>query len=158
MERIHITEAGLEKLKEEINFLKKTKRVEIAERVQVAREHGDLKENAEYHAAKEELERCQSKINDLEVKLMNVLVINEDDIPTDKVYLLATVKLVDINNNEEMTYTIVPESDADWENNKLSVQSPIAKGLLGKAVGDTAKIEVPAGIMEYKVIEITRDS
>lgn len=156
MSKFYFTKEGLHKLKEEIKHLKNVKRPEVAHRVQVAREHGDLKENAEYHAAKEELQHLQNKINELEYKMMHATVIHGDDIPSDKVYILATVDLQDLKTKQRITYTLVPDSDADWENGKISVNSPIGKGLLGKAVGDIANIKVPAGELQLKVLEIRR--
>lgn len=156
MSKFYVTHEGLVKLKEEIQHLKNVKRPEIAGRVQVAREHGDLKENAEYHAAKEELQLLQSKINEMEMKVMNAVIVKEDDIPTDKVYILATVDLQNVKTKEKLTYTLVPDNEADWENNKLSVNTPIAKGLLGKKVGDVAKVKIPAGELELKIIKISR--
>ncbi|HMW33223.1 transcription elongation factor GreA [bacterium] len=156
MSKFYVTHEGLLKLKEEIQHLKNVKRPEIANRVQVAREHGDLKENAEYHAAKEELQLLQSKINEMEMKVMNAVIVKEDEIPTDKVYILATVDLQNVKTKEKLTYTLVPDNEADWENNKLSVNTPIAKGLLGKKVGDVAKVKIPAGELELKIIKISR--
>lgn len=156
MSKVYFTEEGLRKIKEEIEHLKKVKRPEVAHRVQIAREHGDLKENAEYHAAKEELQLLQNRINEMEMKLMNAVIVKEEDIPADKVYILATVSLQNVKTKEKMTYTLVPDSDADWESGKISVNSPIGKGLLGKAVGEVASIKIPAGEMQLKVLKITR--
>jgi transcription elongation factor GreA len=157
MSKIYVTHEGLQKLKAEVKRLKNVRRPEVAQRVQVAREHGDLKENAEYHAAKEELQLLQNKINELEYKIMHAVVIREDTIPTDKVYILATVELQDTKTKETITYTLVPDTDADWENGKISVNSPIGKGLLGKSVGEVARIRVPAGELNLKVLKIRRD-
>jgi len=154
--KIYFTLDGLKKLKEEVDFMKKVKRPEIAKRVQIAREHGDLKENAEYHSAKEELQLLQNRINEMELKLMNAVIVNENDIPNDKVYILATVKLQDMKTKEKLTYTLVPDTDADWENGKISVSTPIGKGLLGKGVGEVAKIQIPAGTLELKILKISR--
>ncbi len=157
MAKFYVTHEGLVKLKKEINHLKNVKRPEIAKRVQIAREHGDLKENGEYHAAKEELQHLQSRINEMEMKLMDVVVIKEDEIPIDKVYILATVNLQDIKTKEKLKYTLVPDTDADWENGKISVNTPIGKGLLGKSVGETAVIQTPAGEMHLKITKISRN-
>jgi transcription elongation factor GreA len=156
MAKFYITHEGLVKLKKEIDHLKKVKRPEIAKRVQVAREHGDLKENAEYHAAKEELQHLQNRINEMEMKMMHAVVIKEEDIPSDKVYILATVDLQNIKTKEKLKYTLVPDPDADWENGKISVNTPIGKGLLGKAAGEIAVIQTPAGEMQLKVLKISR--
>lgn len=157
MSKQYFTPEGLKKLREEVEYLKKVKRPEIANRVQTAREHGDLSENAEYHAAKEELQLLQNRINEMELRIMNATIINEDDIPQDKVYILATVDLENLKTKDKVTYTLVPDSDADWENGKISVNTPIGKGLLGKSVGETAVISVPAGELKLKVLSIKRE-
>ena len=157
MSKQYFTPEGLRKLREEVDHLKKVKRPEIANRVQIAREHGDLSENAEYHAAKEELQLLQNRINEMEMRIMNATIINEDDIPQDKVYILATVELQNMKTKDKITYTLVPDSDADWENGKISVNTPIGKGLLGKSVGEIATITVPAGELKLKVLKITRE-
>ncbi len=157
MSKQYFTPEGLRKLREEVEHLKKVKRPEIANRVQIAREHGDLSENAEYHAAKEELQLLQNRINEMEMRIMNATIINEDDIPQDKVYILATVELQNMKTKDKVTYTLVPDSDADWENGKISVNTPIGKGLLGKGVGEIATITVPAGELKLKVLKITRE-
>lgn len=157
MSKQYFTPEGLRKLREEVDHLKKVKRPEIANRVQIAREHGDLSENAEYHAAKEELQLLQNRINEMEMRIMNATIINEDDIPQDKVYILATVELQNMKTKDKITYTLVPDSDADWENGKISVNTPIGKGLLGKGVGEIATITVPAGELKLKVLKITRE-
>jgi len=157
MSKFYVTPEGLKKMKEEIKQLKSVKRPEITSRVQVAREHGDLKENAEYHAAKEELQHLQNRINDMEFKLMHAVIVKEEDIPSDKVYILATVNLQNIKTKEKITYTLVPDNEADWETGKISVNTPIGKGLLGKSVGDTAIIQVPNGEMQLKVLKIYRN-
>ena len=156
MSKFYVTHEGLVKLKTEIDQLKKVRRPEIAKRVQTAREHGDLKENAEYHAAKEELQHLQNRINEMEMKLMNAVVIKEEEIPLDKVYILATVNLLNVKTKEKVKYTLVPDTDADWENGKISVNTPIGKGLLGKSAGETAVIQTPAGEMHLKILKISR--
>ncbi|MBL7993879.1 transcription elongation factor GreA [bacterium] len=157
MAKFYLTPEGLKKMKEEIKELKNVKRPEITNRVQVAREHGDLKENAEYHAAKEELQHLQNRINDMEYKLMHAVIVKEEDIPSDKVYILATVNLQNVKTKEKITYTLVPDNEADWETGKISVNTPIGKGLLGKSVGDTAIIQVPNGELQLKVLKIYRN-
>jgi transcription elongation factor GreA len=157
MSKFYVTPEGLKKMKEEVKHLKNVKRPEIAHRVQVAREHGDLKENAEYHAAKEELQHMQNRINDMEYKIMHAVIVKEEDIPSDKVYILATVDLQNIKTKEKITYTLVPDNEADWETGKISVNTPIGKGLLGKSVGETAVIKVPNGEQHLKVLKIYRN-
>ncbi|MBX7150174.1 transcription elongation factor GreA [bacterium] len=156
MSKVYFTPEGLKKLKEEVTYLENVKRPEIAHRVQVAREHGDLKENAEYHSAKEELQLLQNRINEMKMKIVNAVVVDEESIPTDKVYILATVELQNVKTKDKFSYTLVPDNDADWENGKISVNSPIGKGLLGKGVGEIAKIQIPAGEMQLKVLKIKR--
>lgn len=135
----------------------KVKRKEITEAIAHAREFGDLKENAEYHAAKEAQAFNELNISKLSSKLAKVQLIDDLDIPDDKVYIGATVHLLDLKNNEELWYMLVSESEADFMENKISLGSPIGKGLLGKAVGDEVKIKIPAGELVYRVTKITRD-
>ena len=156
MSKFYVTPEGLKKMKEEIKHLKNVKRPEITSRVQVAREHGDLKENAEYHAAKEELQHLQNRINDMEYKVMHAVIVKEEDIPADKVYILASVDLQNLKTKEKITYTLVPDNEADWEAGKISVNTPIGKGLLGKAAGETAVIQVPSGELKFKILKIYR--
>jgi transcription elongation factor GreA len=156
MSKFYVTPDGLKKMKEELKHMKSVKRTEIAHRVQVAREHGDLKENAEYHAAKEELQHLQTRINDMEFKIMHAVIVKQEDIPSDKVYILATVNLQNIKTKEKITYTLVPDNEADWETGKISVNTPIGKGLLGKSVGETAVIKVPNGEQHLKILKIYR--
>jgi len=135
----------------------KVRRKEITEAIAHAREFGDLKENAEYHAAKEAQALNEIKIGELSTKLTKVQLIDDLDIPDDKVYIGATVHLLDLKNKEELWYKLVSESEADFMESKISVGSPIGKGLLGKAVDDEVKIQVPAGELIYRVTKITRD-
>ena len=156
-EKKYISIAGLKKLEDELKRLKFTERPTIVAEIKRARELGDLSENAEYHAAKESQGHLERKISELEFSLAQVEVLDTSDIPSDKVYLFATVKLRDLEDDEEITYTVVPLEEADIDEDRISVTSPIGKALLGKAVGDVVDIEVPAGTIKYEVLEITRE-
>jgi transcription elongation factor GreA len=152
----YLTQDGYAKLREKLDYLVKVRRKEIAKMLEHARSFGDLSENAEYDTAKHEQRMNEIQISELAVKLSSARVIGDGEIAGDKVYFGATVKLLDLNSNEELEYTLVSEDEADFLQNKISVSSPVGKGLLGKAENDTVKIEVPAGILNYRLIQITR--
>jgi len=152
----YITEAGYEKLKKELDCLIKIRRREIAQKIAIAREHGDLRENAEYDVAREEQAFNELKIQELSQKLAVARVLDESDIPSDKVYLGANVRLLDLGDKEEVEYTLVSDAEADILENKISVTSPLGKGLLGHSESEEVIIEVPAGVMKYKILKITR--
>jgi transcription elongation factor GreA len=152
-----MTKEGYEKLKKELEHLKTAKRREIAEDIARARAFGDLKENAEYDAAKNHQAFNEKKIAELEMKLANAQLIDETKIARGQVLVGATALLKDLETGEEIRYTLVPQDEANFDEGKISIASPIAKGLLGLKVGDTAKIKIPAGVLQYKVIKITRD-
>ncbi len=154
---VYLTPEGLKKLKEELEYLKYTEMPEITKRIAEARDKGDLSENAEYHAAKEEQVRVNNKIQELQSTLARVRILDDKDLDTSKVLIFSTVKIKNVNNGMEKTYTLVSESEADLSAGKISVDSPIGKGLLGKKVGDVAAIEVPAGIVKFEILEITRE-
>ncbi|TFG97237.1 MAG: transcription elongation factor GreA [Calditrichales bacterium] len=154
MEYEYMSIESLQKLKEELNNLKYRKRPVISQKVATAREHGDLKENAEYHAAREELSFMETKILQLEDRISRTRVIKEEDLPNDKVYILKTVKLKDLKFDDILEYTLVSSAEANFEENKIAVTSPIGKALLGKAVGDSVEVQAPAGILKYEVLEI----
>jgi transcription elongation factor GreA len=151
----YMSEEGLENLKKEIQELKTKGRAEMANAIKEAREKGDLSENAEYDAAKEAQGLLEMKISKLEEILANARIMDPDKIDTSKVSVLTTVKVFNAKMNKEVRYTLVAEKEADLKQNKISVTSPIGKGLLGKKVGETALIQVPAGSLELKVLEIT---
>ena|SRR3989344_3776367 len=155
-DKIPMSREGYEKMVKELEHLKTAKRREIAEDIARARAFGDLKENAEYDAAKNSQAHNERKIADIEHKLEQVQIIDETKIPKDQVFIGATVKLKDLGTNEELSYSIVTHDEANFDEGKLSVTSPIAKGLLGLKVGDTAQIKIPAGILKYKVLKISR--
>lgn len=152
----YLTKEGYKKLEEELNTLIKVRRKEIAEKLSHARSLGDLRENAEYDAAKEEQAMNERKIGELSAKLSSAQIIDTMDIPGDQAYIGATVKLTDMNTDEELEYTLVSDAEADYLENKISVNSPIGKGLLGHRVEDIVDIEVPAGVKRYKILGISR--
>lgn len=153
----YYTAEGLKKLREELNQLKDIERPKASQAIAEARDKGDLSENAEYDAAKEAQGMLEMKISKLEETLANARLIDESQLDTSKVLVLSTVKIKNQTNGMEMIYTLVADGEADLASGKISVNSPIAKGLLGKSVGDVAEIQVPNGIMKFDVLEITRD-
>ncbi len=152
----YYTEEGLKKLREELNHLKDVERPKASQAIAEARDKGDLSENAEYDAAKEAQGMLEMKISKMEETLANARVIDESQLDTSKVLALSKVKIKNQVNGMEMTYTLVAESEADLASGKISVNSPIGKGLLGKSVGDVAEIQVPSGIMKFDILEISR--
>jgi len=154
LEKVYLTKDGMEKLKAELHELKFRRRPAVSQKVATAREHGDLKENAEYHAAREELSLVQTKIEQIQTRLAHAEVIREEEVKTETVAILTSVVVTDIKHNRELTYTLVSAEEANIKLNKISVASPIGQGLLGKKVGETAEIRIPAGIISYKILEI----
>jgi len=152
----YFTEEGLKNLLDELNHLKTVERPDISKQIAEARDKGDLSENAEYHAAKEAQGHLESKIAKLEDVAGNARVIDESQLDASKILILSIVKLKNIANGTEMTYKLVAENEANLKEGKISVDSPIGKGLLGKKKGNIAKIKVPNGIMEFEIIEISR--
>ncbi|WP_353133809.1 transcription elongation factor GreA [Pseudopedobacter sp.] len=152
----YFTKEGLENLKQELQYLKTEGRAKIANAIAEARDKGDLSENAEYDAAKEAQALHETKIAKLENTLANARLIDESKIDTSKVLALSIVKIKNVKNGATMTYQLVAENEADLKSGKISVKSPIAQGLLGKSVGDKAEITVPAGKMEFEILEISR--
>ncbi|MBT8257837.1 MAG: transcription elongation factor GreA [Bacteroidia bacterium] len=153
----YYTQEGLNNLREELNHLKDVERPNASQAIAEARDKGDLSENAEYDAAKEAQGLLEMKIAKLEETLSNARLIDESQLDTSKVLVLSTVKLKNQTNGMEMSYTLVAESEADLASGKISVSSPIGKGLLGKSVGDVAEIQVPNGTLKFDILEITRD-
>jgi len=150
----YFTKEGLENAKNELHDMKYNQRPIISQKVATAREHGDLKENAEYHAAREELSMIESKIQDLQGRISRARLISEDDIATDSVHILTTVKLKDLKFDDELEYKLVSASEADYKENKISVDSPMGKALIGKGVGDTVEVPAPGGVMKYEILRI----
>ena len=153
---IYLTPEGLENLKKELEYLKFTEMPEITKRIAEAREKGDLSENAEYHAAKEEQVRVNNKIQELQITLANARILDDKNLDTSKVLIFSTVKIKNLKFKKEETYTLVSANEADYKQGKISVESPIGKGLLGKSVGDVVEIDVPAGKLKLEILEITR--
>lgn len=147
---------GLKKLKEELNHLRDVERPRASQDIAEARDKGDLSENAEYDAAKEAQGLLEMRISKMEETLANARLIDESQLDTSKVLVLSTVKLKNQNNGMEMKYTLVAESEADLKSGKISVNSPIGKGLLGKEVGDVAEITVPNGTLSFEILDISR--
>lgn len=155
MNQYPMTVQGADALRDELNYLKSVRRPEIIEAIAEAREHGDLKENAEYHAAREQQGFCEGRIQDIEGKLGNAQIIDVSKIPnTGKVIFGVTVTLLNIDTDEEVTYQIVGDDEADIKNNRISVSSPIARGLIGKTVDSEVEIKTPAGVVEYEIIAV----
>jgi transcription elongation factor GreA len=149
-----LTYEGLKKLEEELEFLKSVKRREIAERIKAALSFGDISENAEYDEAKNDQAYIEARISHLENMLKNAKVIDEDEINTDLVGLGTTVKVLDLDEKEELEYTIVGSTEADPFNHKISNESPVGAALIGQTVGNEVKIIVPDGIINLKVLQI----
>ena len=151
----YMSEEGYKKLTEELRYLETVKRPEISRQIAEARDKGDLSENAEYDAAKEAQGLLEMKINTLKKTIGEAKIIDESKLKTDSVQILTKVTLRNTKTNARMTYSIVPESEANLKEHMISVQTPIAQGLLGKKVGDTAEITVPQGKVSFEIIEIS---
>ncbi|MEM0514580.1 transcription elongation factor GreA [Pseudoalteromonas sp. YIC-827] len=155
MQKIPMTTRGAELLRAELNELKTVTRPKIIADIAEAREHGDLKENAEYHAAREQQGFCEGRIQEIEAKLSNVQIIDVTKIPNNgKVIFGSTVTIVNVDTDAEVTYRIVGDDEADIKNNLISVNSPIARGLIGKELDDCVNIETPNGTVEFEITEI----
>jgi transcription elongation factor GreA len=152
----YYTREGLDKLRQELDHLTTIERPAISKQIAEARDKGDLSENAEYDAAKNAQGMLEMKIARLQEEISNARIIDESKMDLKKVLILSTVKLSNLKNGAVMTYTIVPESEANLKLGKISVTSPIAKGLLGKIVGDKVEIDIPAGKLNLEIIEISR--
>ena len=151
----YMSEDGYKKLVAELQFLENVRRPEIIQQIAEARDKGDLSENAEYDSAKEAQAMLESKIAQLKLQIADAKLIDESMIDTSTVQILTKVKLRNTKNNAVVTYTIVPESEADLKAGKISCNTPIAKGLLGKSVGDVAEITIPSGKIGFEILEIT---
>lgn len=152
----YYTEEGLKKLKDELHEMEAVQRPAISNQIAEARDKGDLSENAEYDAAKEAQGLLESKIAKLKEIIANARLIDDSDIDASKVFILSTVKIKNVQNGMEMQYTLVAENEADLKAKKISVESPIGKGLLGKSVGEVADISTPNGIMKFEIVDISR--
>ncbi len=152
----YYTPEGLRKLKDELVHLEQVERPRVSQEIADARDKGDLSENAEYHAAKEEQSLLETKIAKLKNVVAHARIIDESQIDASKALIQSLVKIKNVANDMEFTYRLVADSESDIRGGKLSVNSPIGKGLLGKEVGDIAEIQVPAGIMKFEILEISR--
>ncbi len=152
----YYTEEGLAALKAELNHMMTVERQRISQQIAEARDKGDLSENAEYEAAKEQQGLLEMKISKMQDLIYNARIIDEAKMDTSKVLLFSKVKVKNLKTNMQLTYTIVPETETDIKTMKISVTSPIAKGLLGKSVGEQVEISIPAGKLNVEILEITR--
>jgi transcription elongation factor GreA len=152
----YYSEEGLKKLKQELEHLEQVERPRVSQEISDARDKGDLSENAEYHAAKEEQSLLELKIAKLKNVVANARILDESQLDLSKILIHSVVKIRNTANKMEFSYTLVADSETDIRNGKLSVNSPIGKGLLGKEVGDIAEIQVPSGIMKFEILEISR--
>ncbi len=156
MKDVFLTRNGYDALKKEYENLKKGKRREISNAIEKARALGDLKENAEYHAAKEAMALNERRISKLEATLSHARIIDDENIDKDKVLIGATVKIRVVSDNEIEEYVLVSEAEADFNKNKISVTSPLGQGILGHKAGDVVQVKIPAGMMTIEILEITR--
>jgi transcription elongation factor GreA len=155
MQISYFTKESLDKFKAELELLKSVERKKVAQQIAEAREKGDLSENAEYDAAKEAQGLLELKISQMDEVLANARVINESDLDTSKVTIMSNVTIKNVKNGAQITYKIVSETEADLKARKISVTSPIGKGLLGKSVGDIAEVQTPNGPVGFEIVEIT---
>lgn len=151
-----LTKEGYEKLLRELEQLKTKKRREVANQLEHARAFGDLRENAEYETAKEAKRQLETRIHELEMKLMTARVVDSSEIASDKAYLGATVEVKNLDTGDTISYKLVAQDEADFNQGKISVTSPLGKGLLGKAEKEKAEIQVPAGKLKFQILKITR--
>ena len=156
MESKYYTEEGLQRLKDELDLLERVERPATSRQIAEARDKGDLSENAEYDAAKEYQGMLELKISKLKQTISVARIIDESKMDSSKAYIFSTVTIKNLKNSAQMKYTLVPEKEANLKEGKISVDSPIAKGLLGKKVGETVDIKVPAGVIPFEIVEITR--
>ncbi len=156
MADIYLTKNGHQKLMEELEYLKTVKRRELSKAIGAARAHGDISENAEYDAAKDAQGMNEKKIAELEEKLASAHILDDDAMSKDEVLIGATVKLKDMDTDEELEYMLVSEEEANYEENKISITSPVGAGLLNHKLNEIAKIKIPAGTLKYKILAISR--
>jgi len=152
----YFTKEGLQKLKDEVEFLERVERPRISSQIGAAIELGDLSENAEYHASKEEQGLMEARLSKLKNELSKARLIDDSKLDASKALILSIVTIKNVKNGMELVYTLVAEKEADLKSKKISIGSPIGKGLLGKSVGDIAEVVTPGGIMEFEIINITR--
>lgn len=156
MEKVFLTREGYDKLSEELTYLKTKKRREVANQLEFARSLGDLRENAEYETAKEAKHQLEIRIGELEAKLGSAQIVDPRDLPEGKAFLGARLEVKNLTTGKNISYMLVSQDEADFAKGKISVSSPIGKGLLGLEVGNTAEIQVPAGKIKLQVIKIER--
>lgn len=154
---VYLTHEGYEKLRKELENLKNVKRKELSKAIAEARAHGDLSENAEYTYAKEAQALNEKKIAELEDRLSRAKLIDESAMSKDEVLIGAIVQMKDVDSGEEIAYTLVSEEEADYSSGKISITSPVGEALIGHKIGETVKIKVPAGILKYKILKISRE-
>jgi len=154
-ERVPMTREGYEKLKADLDLMQNVQMIEVAKRIADARAMGDLSENAEYHAAREDQGHLQARIDVLKDKLARAYIVDRSSLPDDTVVFGARVRIKDLESGEEEVYELVGPGDEDYENNKILTTSPRGQGLLGKKLGDVAEFKVPRGLLRYEVLEIT---
>ncbi len=152
----YYTAEGFKKLKDELYQMRTVERPKISQQIAEARDKGDLSENAEYDAAKEAQGHLEAKIAKLEDLVANARIIDESQMDNSKAFILSKVKIKNLQNNMEVEYTLVAENEASLAQKKISVDSPIGRGLLGKAVGDTVEVKIPAGLVKFEILEISR--
>jgi transcription elongation factor GreA len=152
----YYTKEGLKKLKDELYDMETVQRPKISQQIAEARDKGDLSENAEYDAAKEAQGLLEMRISKLKEVISNARIIDDSEMDASKALILSNVKIKNLKNNAEVTYTLVAENEADLKAKKISVESPIGKGLLGKSVGDIADVQTPGGIIQFEILEISR--
>jgi transcription elongation factor GreA len=153
---IYLTKEKRDELEKELNYLQTTGRKEMAQKIAEARSHGDLSENADYDAAKDEQGLMELKISKISATLSKSQVINKDEFPDDKVYILSKVKVKNVKMNMEVQYTMVSDAEADFMEGKISIDSPIGKALMGKTIGDIVEINLPAGTQQFEILEISK--
>ena len=154
--KAHLSPEGYEKLRKELKFLRTVRRRDLSKAIGKAREHGDISENADYDAAKDAQGMNEKRIAELEEKLSNAQILDDTNMPKDEALVGATVKLKDLNSKEVLQYTLVAELEADFSQGKISVTSPVGSGLLGHKKNEMVEIQVPAGILKYKILKISR--
>lgn len=155
MAKTILTVDGKRKLQEELHFLSTVEKTRMISELADARDRGGVAENSEYDIAKEEYEKLQAKISKIEEVLSNCTLVSKHDIDTSEVNILTTVKVLNKKINKEVSFTIVPETDIDIKNGKISLNSPIGAGLLGKKIGDTTTVSTPGGVIEFEILDIT---
>lgn len=151
---IYMSKDALKKLKDELHEMKSVKRPEISEKISTARDFGDLKENAEYHAAKEAMAMLETRISQMEETVRRARVVDPKDLPDDRIAIYSNVTLKDVKRNAKVQYHLVSQEESDFKQMKISVSSPVGKALLGKTIGEKVSISVPAGTLEYEILDI----